>query len=118
MGAEVDDESQRGARGGRRRYFLASVLRRERDARARRMRFPRAQDSVSHESSRDAGEATAPRRLALPVPAYMPLAGDDADATGARFQLHRILSARAVLYKHRLCTARMVLPCSSWQRGS
>ena len=83
MGAEVDDSSQRGVRGGRRRYFLAAVLRRERDARARRLRICHAQQP-GDAAERQAGSEAAPaKRLSLPVPAYMPLAGDDAGGTGA-----------------------------------
>ena len=66
LNGEVDDERQRGAKGKRRRYFLAAVVRREQDSALRRLHV---------HSLRQPETARRPSnsRLSLPVPAFMPL---------------------------------------------
>lgn len=71
LNGEVDDELQRGSRGRRRRYFLAAVMRREQDGRLKRLH-------VNSMRQADASHSWQPSksRLSLPVPAFMPIAGD------------------------------------------
>ena len=85
----MDDERQRGARGPRRRYFLARMLARERDGCFRRVRLTtssrRRDDAAAgvHSGGRGLGADVArPARLALPAPAFLPLAGDGAGGAG------------------------------------
>ncbi len=90
LGAEPDGASQRGAAGERRRYFLASAARAERDRRVRRVRLGRAGRPAPHAPGAAAGAprgaaATAggrPGKLALPAPAFIPLADDAGSPKG------------------------------------
>jgi len=83
LGAEADGASQRGAAGERRRYFLASAARAERDRRVRRVRLGRAGRPAPHAPGSAAGPPPGPAaaggrpgKLALPTPAFLPLAAD------------------------------------------
>ena len=67
LNGEVDDERQRGAKGKRRRYFLAAFVRRAQDSALRRLHVHSLrQPEAAHRPSNP--------RLSLPVPAFMPLA--------------------------------------------
>ena len=70
MNGEVDNELQRGSRGKRRRYFLAAVVRREQDARLKRLHVHSLRPlDAAHGRQQPSGS-----RLALPMPTFMPLA--------------------------------------------
>ena len=71
LNGEVDDERQRGSRGKRRRYFLAAVLRREQDARLKRLHVHSLRPPDAARGRQPSGS-----RLALPMPTFMPLAGE------------------------------------------
>ena len=71
LNGEVDDERQRGSRGKRRRYFLAAVLRREQDAHLKRLHVHSLRPLDAAHGRQPSGS-----RLSLPMPTFMPLAGE------------------------------------------
>lgn len=88
LGEEADGASQRGAAGQRQRYFLASAVRAERDRRVRRVRLGRPRRPSLPPPGRELGFGQDQRssaragRLALPTPAFIPLAGDEGGTAG------------------------------------
>ena len=100
LNGEVDDELQRGSRGKRRRYFLAAVVRREQDAQLKRLHVHSLRPPDAVRSRQPPGT-----RLALPMPAFMPLAAnhDQQGKDAAEYMLQHSVAGCSTLDQLALC---------------
>ncbi len=77
----MDDERQRTLKGKRRRYFLATALRREHDGRIRRWRLARLRQATARQEPNPGPKPM----LSLPVPTFVPLTLPTEDGSGMGF---------------------------------